>query len=402
MEKINILVVPSDRSGVGYFRSTNPHIRLQESYPNEFFIDINYEPNFDDEAYLKKFHIVHFHRSISNKNKSSIEIIKYLKSLGIQVVMDIDDNWYLPKEHPAFYMNKVSNLKETVRDNARESNWVTTTTDYFGNIIKERHNSNVMVLPNAIDVTDKQYSNDNVESDKIRIGYLGGSSHFHDLLLLSKMFSSLRLNFKDKIQIVLCGFDVRGTIETIDPKTNKRQTRNIMPHESIWCKYEHIFTDGYKLIEDQNYMKYLSKFSNEPYPNEENMVYRRVWTKPITSYATNYNLFDISLAPLVHNQFNRVKSQLKAIEAGNFKKALIAENIEPYKIDVINNKNGFIVDSDKKAKEWYQRVVELIRNPNKIKDLGEALNETVMSKYTIDKINIKRKEFYQSIVNQTR
>ena len=26
--------------------------------------------------------------------------------------------------------------------------------------------------------------------------------------------------------------------------------------------------------------------------------YRRVWTKPITTYAENYNKFDISLAPL--------------------------------------------------------------------------------------------------------
>jgi glycosyltransferase involved in cell wall biosynthesis len=399
MKKINILVVPSDRSGVGYFRSTNPHIRLQETYPNDFFIDINYEPNYEDEEYIKKFHIIHFHRSISSKNKSSIQLIKYLKSLGIKVVMDIDDNWFLPKEHPAFYMNKVSNMKEVVRDNARESDWVTTTTDYFASIIKDRHNSNVIVLPNAIDVKDKQYNEETIESNKIRIGYLGGSSHFHDLLLLSKMFSSLRLNFKDKIQVVLCGFDTRGTIETVDPKTNQRQSRSIMPHESIWCKYEHIFTDGYKLIEDQKYLKHLLKYSNEPYPNEENMVYRRVWTKPITSYATNYNLFDISLAPLVHNQFNRVKSQLKAIEAGNFKKALIAENIEPYKIDIINNKNGFIVDSEKKPKEWYQRVTELIRNPNRIKDLGEALNETMMSKYTIIKVNEKRKEFYQSIVN---
>ncbi len=27
-------------------------------------------------------------------------------------------------------------------------------------------------------------------------------------------------------------------------------------------------------------------------------IYRRVWTKPITTYASNYNNFDISMAPL--------------------------------------------------------------------------------------------------------
>ena len=36
MSKIKILVVPSDRTGVSYFRSTIPHIKLQEYYPDEF------------------------------------------------------------------------------------------------------------------------------------------------------------------------------------------------------------------------------------------------------------------------------------------------------------------------------------------------------------------------------
>ena len=36
MSKIKILVVPSDRTGVSYFRSTIPHIKLEEYYPNDF------------------------------------------------------------------------------------------------------------------------------------------------------------------------------------------------------------------------------------------------------------------------------------------------------------------------------------------------------------------------------
>ena len=58
--------------------------------------------------------------------------------------------------------------------------------------------------------------------------------------------------------------------------------------------------------------------------------------KPITSYALNYNLFDISMAPLKEHMFNKVKSQLKVIEAGFHKKALIAQNYGPYQIDCVN------------------------------------------------------------------
>ena len=57
MGKIKVLVVPSDRTGVSYFRSTIPHIKLEEYYPNDFYVDIDYEPNLDDDDYLA--HIMH-------------------------------------------------------------------------------------------------------------------------------------------------------------------------------------------------------------------------------------------------------------------------------------------------------------------------------------------------------
>ena len=39
-EKINVLVICSDRTGVAKFRSLDPHLRLQEMYSDDFFIDI--------------------------------------------------------------------------------------------------------------------------------------------------------------------------------------------------------------------------------------------------------------------------------------------------------------------------------------------------------------------------
>ena len=45
MEKINVLCLPSDSSGVGKFRSVDPHVKLQNMYPNDFHVDIEYNPN---------------------------------------------------------------------------------------------------------------------------------------------------------------------------------------------------------------------------------------------------------------------------------------------------------------------------------------------------------------------
>ena len=80
------------------------------------------------------------------------------------------------------------------------------------------------------------------------------------------------------------------------------------------------------LAEINNMYDELVILENKEYENVDNEPYRRVWTKPITSYATNYNMFDVSLAPLKESTFNRVKSQLKVIEAGFHKKALIAQD----------------------------------------------------------------------------
>ena len=47
MTKINVLVLPSDKTGVGKFRSVDPHIFLQKLYPEDFHVDIDYEPIVD-------------------------------------------------------------------------------------------------------------------------------------------------------------------------------------------------------------------------------------------------------------------------------------------------------------------------------------------------------------------
>ena len=51
----------------------------------------------------------------------------------------------------------------------------------------------------------------------------------------------------------VCGFDIRGTVTEINTKTGEQKQRPIKPHETVWKKYEEIFTDNYKtLSEDHN------------------------------------------------------------------------------------------------------------------------------------------------------
>ena len=403
MSKIKVLVVPSDRTGVGKFRSVDPHIFLQNLYGEDFHVDIVYEPNYDDQEFWFQYQIVSYHRSIGADFDKANTLIKWLNSKGIITVCDIDDYWMPGKEHPIHDIIRFNKINEKIVENLRVSKYVTTTTSLFADEIKKM-NPNVFVLPNAINPKEGQFNEPTLESDKLRIGWLGGSSHLHDIQLLDQSFNKL-LPIKDKIQYVLCGFDTRGTVTEINSKTGEHNKRNILPHETVWAKYENIFTQNHLIISEE-YKKYLLDYTQDEYVNANDESYLRVWTKPVNSYARNYSKFDVSLAPIKNHMFNRMKSQLKVIEAGFYKKALIATNLGPYTIDLkhcLNNGsfvdgNAMLVDENRNHSDWAKYIEKLVKNPNLVKDMGERLYETVKDTYDLNKVTKDRAEFYKSIL----
>ena len=405
--KYKILVCPSDRTGVSKFRSVDPHIRLQEMYPDEFWVDIDYSPKCEDENFFKQYDLVQYHRSVGPDFARSQKAVEICKKLGIPTVCDIDDYWLPTVDHPAFAIVKENKLDHMITESLKIASHITTTTKVFAEEIKKL-NKNVTVLPNTVNPRERQFQPKKTDSDLIRIGWLGGSSHLKDLEILSGLPQRLNGTHKGKFQFVLCGYDLRGSVTVINPQTKEQQVRDIEPHESVWYLYENIFTDKFKILSDE-YKKHLHKWEKGGI-DDSNLPYKRVWTKPITTYASNYNNFDISLAPLKEHIFNKVKSQLKVIEAGFHKKALIAQNYGPYQIDCINaieyggkinpKGNSILVDTSKNHKNWYKSVKKLMDNPNMIEDLGERLYEDVQ-KYHIDVVTSDRAEFYRELIRKS-
>lgn len=402
MSKINVLVLPSDRTGVGKFRSVEPHIFLQTNYPEDFHVDIDYEPKLDDDSYWKKYQIVHFHRVIGRDYERSPKIIKKLNSMGIVTICDLDDYWMPGPEHPAYQLIKSNNLDYHIKNNLKSAMYVITTTKLFADEIR-KINKNVYVLPNAINPEEPQFKEKTKESDVLRFGWLGGSSHLHDLKLLEGTVSKLT-DVKNDFRMYLCGFDTRGTVTEINPQTGKENRRPIKPEETVWKQYEEIFTDNYRLV-DEKQKSFLENYEDLDY-TVENVFYHRVWTKPVTTYAKNYSKFDVSLAPIKDHMFNRMKSQLKVIEAGFYKKALIASNIGPYTIDLKHSLqngnfvdgNALLVDKARNKSDWAKYMKKLIKNPSWVEDLGERLYETVNGTYDLTSVTKVRAELYKTLV----
>ena len=401
MSKIKVLVVPSDRTGVGKFRSVDPHVFLQNLYGNDFHVDIIYEPSYDDMNFWKEYQIVAFHRSIGSDFDRANALIQKLNEMGIITICDIDDYWMPGKEHPIHDIIRVNKINEKIIANLKVSKYVTTTTTIFADEIKKL-NRNVVIFPNAINPNEPQFKEPTPESDRLRIGWLGGSSHLHDLQLLDL---GRLTQFKDKLQFVLCGFDTRGSVTEINQQTGEHKKRDILPHETVWAQYEKIFTQNLTTV-SEDYKKFLTNYTQESYPNEITEPYLRVWTRPVQTYAKYYAKFDVSLAPIKNHIFNKVKSQLKVIEAGFYKKALIASNLGPYTIDLKHclkngefvDGNALLVDENRNHSNWSKYIEKLLKNPNMVKDMGERLYETVKVKYDLNNVTKDRAEFYKSII----
>jgi glycosyltransferase involved in cell wall biosynthesis len=408
-KKFKICVLPSDRTGVSKFRSIDPHLYLQKMYPDEFWVDIIYEPPYDDDEFWKGFDLIHYHRQIGPNYEMSKMVARKLTKWGIPHIMDLDDHWLPGIEHPAYMMIKKNGIDKQIVENLKLAGHVTTTTEEFVTEIKKL-NPNVSIYPNAIDHEEKQYVPKPTESDKVRVGWLGGSSHIKDLEILNGVFGRLHNDRPGKFQTVLCGYDLRGTMTEMDQKTGKEKNRPILPHESVWYKYEQIFTDNHNTV-DGDYKKELLDFKKKKISGDLESSYRRVWTKPITTYASSYNFFDVSIAPLKEHTFNRVKSQLKVIEAGFHKKALIVQNFGPYTIDCVNafekggginpEGNCLMVDTVKNHKDWYKHIKRLIDNPELVKDLGQKLYDTVYPKYALKTVTETRVQWYKELIKKS-
>tara|TARA_R110002020_G_scaffold118029_3_gene269828 strand:- start:282 stop:1517 length:1236 start_codon:yes stop_codon:yes gene_type:complete len=407
--KYRILVVPSDRTGVSKFRSVDPHVNLQKLYPDEFWVDVDYQPKIEDDKFLKQYDLVVYHRSLTPDFGKSHKAVERLKSLGIPSICDLDDYWSPTVDHPAHAIVKQNQLDYHIKESLKMADNISTTTTIFADEMKG-FCDDIFIFPNTINPRERQFQPKPIASNKMRIGWLGGSSHLADLEILRGLPGRLNTSHKDKFQFVLCGYDLRGNVTMINPETNEQQVREIEPHESVWYLFENIFTDDFRVL-PKEYKDFLHKFKKGEFNDEGSQPYKRVWTKPITTYASNYNNFDISLAPLKEHMFNRVKSQLKVIEAGFHKKALIAQNFGPYQIDCVNaierggginpKGNCLLVDTHKNHKQWYQYTKKLIDNPSLVEDLGEKLYETIAPKYHIDVVTEYRAEVYRELIRKS-
>lgn len=103
------------------------------------------------------------------------------------------------------------------------------------------------------------------------------------------------------------------------------------------------------------------------------------WSSDLFGYYQNID-FDIGIAPLTFNAFNRSKSAIKALEYAALGIPVIASDVEPYQAFVIDGVTGFLVSKDH---EWEARLRDLTHDHELRETMGAAAKEHAR-KWSID------------------
>ena len=338
---MNILVLHGGVSAVDYHRLIIPFNRIAHLHPEWTF----YQAGNIDEATAEDIkawgiNVVIFSRNIS-PNFNPHPAFTLLKAFGIKIVIDIDDYWYLPKNHYLNPFYQRYNISLCIEHQIMMADYVITTHRHLLNTIGTvRPAQNVIIAPNGIDPSQDQFRTDLLTYDYENIYWQGGLSHRYDIQELKGAFDGL-LDYK----FTLAGYG-----------DNK-----------IWHDM-------------------LSAFKGD------NLEYNLA--RPVHEYAIDYYDKGICVVPIIDNKFNRLKSEIKAIEAGWFCKPVIVNNLYPYTKLIVDGKNGLLINN---KQEWGTKIKGLLSNHRLQDDLRYSLNETVKARHHIDKVNESRIQLLQTI-----
>jgi glycosyltransferase involved in cell wall biosynthesis len=351
-----LVVVPSypKISGVDYHRLVVPHNQI--ALQNEVEIDMATEIDSAEIEFLKEYDLVVANRFIS-KTLNTQELIVKLKDANVPYILDLDDDYQIPSTHILHEQTKRSNHAYHIKLGGYHAQAITCTHGEMKKMIRaELLNENVYVVPNGINPIE-QFEVKEVGFDMPTFGWSGSITHFEDVLLMvDSLYSVYKSEYRDKMKMVYGGYD--GKNETSQAIAGVLSAKgNALP--------DHFFL----------------------FPATD-----------VTNYAQFYDRINIALIPLRKSRFNSMKSNLKLLEAGFKKKAVIVSGVEPYLPMLKHGENCLVANT---KKDWYKHMTYLIDNPHRIQELAENLHKDVQL-YHIDNVAKTRFETYKKIVNDYR
>ena len=347
------IVYNAHPTGSSFYRLELPNSHVATTYPEIDFVSVEDISKIDDES-LKTIDLFLISRVwVTAKPDVIQKVTAILREHGAKIILDLDDYWVLESGH-SFYRNyQETGMSNIIREQIRLADAVTTTTKYLADKIKPL-NANVHIFQNCPHEMYEQFKPEPVPSEKVRFGWFGGAQHTEDIELLRDSMGVLASDhgLDGKYMVYLGGWN---------------------ENNPIYNGYERVFSF-----------------------NGKNKNYGRIQAGDIYSYVGGYNFVDVCLAPLRDTTFNKLKSELKIVEAGWMGKPVIASNLYPYNDLIQHGVDGFLVDQ-KRPRDWHKYMKRMINDPAMVQEMGKRLQDKIRAMYRVEDITPKRYELYKKV-----
>lgn len=92
---------------------------------------------------------------------------------------------------------------------------------------------------------------------------------------------------------------------------------------------------------------------------------------------------DIGVAPLIDNNFNRAKSNLRWLEYSALSVPCVASNVQPFKTSIKDGEDGLLCRG---SQAWYNALKRLIQSAEERKKLGESAYQRIKRDFNMDAV----------------
>lgn len=366
MRTIKIFAFPThntiDRtSGVDFARIIQPmkHLNGYSDGEVKFKVDV-FDPKTDNKnkkrmdwlKVAKNYDIIYF--NYLNNAWGFAAMGAMARGFGKKMILDIDDSlWNLKEDNTAYSVyKKGSEAIGNFTSICNEVDYMTATNSYLRNVITHntyKRHKNIKVFPNYIDLDLYSHRAKFKDTGNITLLHHGSSTHFNDLQ---------------------------------EPEFVKGIDRIMSDYPNVTLKFVGAFVPYFKKRWGVRYDQY----------NGTPDIYK--WIKG--KFRDYMDEADILICPLTEDVYNRCKSGIKYLETSSAKIPGVYQDSRQYSELIEHGKNGYLA---KTADDWYESLKELIDDPKKRKEVGEAAFKTVEENHQM-KNNLKEyADFFKSVVD---
>ncbi len=263
------------------------------------------------------------------------------------VVYDIDDLLLqLPLDHPDRLSHYYARALLPMLHCILIADGVTAISTALADFIRPL-NPNVWVLHNYLDdeIWDLTPVPEEVDDGVVTIGYLGGDSHVPDFEPIIPTLVDLLHSYQERLQLKLVG---------LSPFSMLQDLPNV-----AWIPFQFNYRDYSRFVRQQN--------------------------------------IDLMIAPERDTLFNRCKGSVKFQEASAMSLPGVYSDTLPFRDQVKNGENGFLVNT---AGEWKDSLVKLIEDKSLRRRMGLAALHTLRKDWVLSKNAYRWLDIYGQILSR--